>query len=120
MKPAEEYIFNKPEPYKSIMMHLHAVIELALPTTELKYKWGLPCYYIGKRPICYLNQSKDYVDVGFWHAAYIDEKFHMYLVSEKRKLVKSLRYKTLKEVIDEVLIAILNEICQHKDKSLTT
>lgn len=117
MKPAEVYILNKPEPFRSIMMHLQTVITHTLPTAELKYKWKLPCYYIGKRPICYINQSKDYVDVGFWHSAYISKKFDQYLVTEKRKIVKSLRYKTLEGIDDVVLIDILNEVFEHKDKS---
>jgi len=66
MKPAEAYILKQKEPYRSIMMHLQAVIEHSLSDAELKYKWRLPCFYIGKRPICYINQSKVYVDVGFW------------------------------------------------------
>ena len=117
MKPAEAYILKQLEPFRSIMMHLQAVIEHTLPDTELKYKWKLPCYYIGKRPICYINQSKDYVDVGFWHSAHISKNFDNYLVSENRKIVKSLRYKSLEEIDDDVLIAILKEVELHKDKS---
>ena len=117
MKPAEAYILKQSEPFRAIMMHLQAVIEYTLPVAELKYKWKLPCYYIGKRPICYINQSKDYVDVGFWHSAHLSKKFDSYLVSENRKIVKSLRYKTLEEVDVDVLIAILKEVELHKDKS---
>jgi hypothetical protein len=99
------------------MMHLQVIITHTLLDTELKYKWKLPCYYIGKRPICYINQSKDYVDVGFWHSAYLSKKFDSYLVSEKRKIVKSLRYKSLEEIDDGILVAILKEVHLHKDKS---
>jgi len=117
MKPAEAYILKQQEPFRSIMMHLQAVIEHTLPVAELKYKWRLPCYYIGKRPICYINQSKDYVDVGFWHSAHLSKKFDTYLVSENRKIVKSLRYMTLEEMDDKILIAILKEVHLHKEKS---
>ncbi|EMQ94876.1 MAG: 2-dehydro-3-deoxyphosphooctonate aldolase [Xanthomarina sp.] len=117
MKPAEAYILKQKEPYRSIMMHLQAVIEHSLSDAELKYKWRLPCFYIGKKPICYINQSKDYVDVGFWHSAHFAKKFDSYLVSENRKIVKSLRYRTLEEVADDVLIAILKEVELHKEKS---
>jgi hypothetical protein len=117
MKPAEAYILNQLEPYRSIMMHLQAVIIHALPDAQLKYKWRIPCYYLEKRPVCYINQSKDYVDVGFWHSAHLSKKFDSYLVSEKRKIVKSLRYKTLEEIDDEILGAILKEVERHKDKS---
>ena len=116
MKPAEDYILKQPEPYRSILLHLQMVIEQTLPEVELKYKWRLPCYYIGKRPICYMNKSKDYVDIGFWHSAYITKHLE-HLVSENRKVVKSLRYKSLKAIDDVVLVDILKEVYASKDLS---
>ena len=116
MKPAEAYIFEQPEPYRSILMHLQMLIEHTLPETELKLKWRIPCYYFEKRPICYLNQSKDYVDVGFWHSAHLT-KYTEYMVSENRKVVKSMRYKTLESIDDEIFISILKEVEKHKNKS---
>jgi len=117
MNPAEEYIFNQPEPYRSILMHVQAVIEHTIPDVELKYKWRIPCFYVGKRPICYLNAShkNEFVDVAFWHSAYIT-KYTEHLVGEKRKVVKSLRYKTLEEINDIVLVAILKEVNTFKDE----
>ncbi|MDO6598277.1 DUF1801 domain-containing protein [Oceanihabitans sp. 2_MG-2023] len=119
MNPAEDYIVNQPEPYRAILMHLQAVIEHTLPEAELKYKWRIPCYYINKKPICYLNAThkKAFVDVGFWHSAHISKKYVDYLVSENRKLVKSLRYTALEEVDDAIFVAILEEVYKHKDKS---
>ena len=116
MNPAEDYILRQNEPFRSVLIHLQVVIEHTLPDTELKYKWKIPCYYAGKRPICYLNVTKGYVDVGLWHSAYLT-KFDAYLVGEKRKVVKSLRYTSLEDIDDAVLIHILKEIYKHKDKS---
>ena len=115
MNPAENYILKQEEPFRSILMHLQVVIEHTLPEVELKYKWRIPCYYIGKKPICYLNQSKDFIDVGFWHSAHL-LKYAAYLVTENRKIVKSLRYKTLEDVNDTVLIEILKEVDRLKEK----
>lgn len=117
LKPAEAYILKQEEPYQSILMHLQLLIEHTLPDARLEYKWHLPCYYFEKRPICYLNQSKDYVDVGFWHSAHLSKKWDEYLVSEKRKVVKSLRYKTLEDIDDAIFILILKEVETHKNKS---
>lgn len=97
-------------------MHLQLLIEHTFPNAELKYKWRIPCYYLGSRPICYLNQSKDYVDVGFWHSAHLT-KYTEYMVSENRKVVKSMRYKTLEDINDDIFIAILKEVEKHKNKS---
>lgn len=117
MKPAEEYILYQEEPFKSILLHVQILIEHTFPDVELKFKWRMPCYYFGTRPICYLRQNKDYVDVAFWHSAHLSEAFDKYLVNEKRKVVKSLRYKTLDEIDDNVFILILKEVEKHKNKS---
>lgn len=116
MNPAEVYILKQPEPYKLILLQLQILIEHVFPEAELKYKWRIPCYYIGTRPICYLNQSKDYVDVGFWHSAHLT-KHTEHMVTENRKVVKSLRYKTVDAINDEILVAVLKEVEQHKNKS---
>lgn len=116
MNPAEAYILKQPEPYKSILMHLQVLVEHTLPEAELLYKWRIPCYYIGKRPICYLNKSKDYVDVGLWHSAHLSKKWDDYLITEKRKVVKSLRYKSLEDINDAVFISILREVDTLKDE----
>lgn len=117
MKPAEAYIFQKPEPFKSILLHLQILIEHTLPNANLQFKWHIPCYYIEKRPICYLNQSKDYVDVGFWHSAHLSQKWDTYLVTENRKIVKSLRYKKLEDLDDDIFVKILKEVETYKDSS---
>jgi hypothetical protein len=116
LNPAEAYILKKPEPYKSILLQLQILIEHVFPEVELKYKWRIPCYYIGTRPICYLNQSKDYVDVGFWHSAHLT-KHTEHMVSENRKVVKSLRYRSTAQIDDALFMNILKEVENHKNTS---
>ncbi|WP_425077550.1 DUF1801 domain-containing protein [Psychroserpens sp. S379A] len=116
MNPAEAYILKQQEPFKSIFLHLQILIEHTFSEAELKYKWRIPCYYVSSRPLCYLNQSKDYVDVGFWHSAHLT-KYTEHMVSENRKVVKSMRYKSLEDINDELLILILKEVEKHKNKS---
>lgn len=118
VNPAEHYILNQPEPYRSILMHIQVIIEHTIPEAELKYKWRMPCYYLGKTPVCYLNAShkNQFVDVGFWHSAYLLE-FDEHLVSENRKVVKSLRYHSLEDIDETIFIAILKEAEKQKGKS---
>ncbi len=106
MNPAEDYIFNQPELYRSMLMHIKAVVEHTLPEAELLYKYRIPFFYLFGKPCCYLNHSKDYVDVGFWDAAHLT-LYQEHMVTEGRKMMKSLRYKTLEEINDKVLVAIL-------------
>lgn len=108
MNPAEDYIVNQPEPYRSILMHLQMLIETTLPEVELKFKWNVPCFYIAKSPICYMNVShkKKFVDLGFWNSAYLTKHLDI-LVSEKRKVVRSLRYSTLEEIDNKIFTDVL-------------
>jgi len=115
MKPAEEYILNQSDFFKSLLLHLQVVIENTVPKAVLLFKWKVPFYYVDKAPICYLNVTKGYVDVGFWGAQYFTE-YTEHLVSDKRKYVKSLRYRSLSEINDVVLIAILEQAYEHRNK----
>ncbi|MRI02201.1 DUF1801 domain-containing protein [Kriegella sp. EG-1] len=108
MNPAEEYMLNQPEPYRSILLHVQSIIEMTITEVDLKFKYRIPFYYIEGKPFCYLNQSKDYVDVGFWHAAHLSNNLE-YLTTDGRKMMKSLRYTTLEDINDSILISILKE-----------
>ncbi|WP_165732563.1 DUF1801 domain-containing protein [Polaribacter sp. 20A6] len=110
MKPAEEYILKQPEPFKSILLDLQIVIETNFPEVDLQFKWKMPFYYLHEKPFCYLNpaKKKGYVDVGFYTNSEL-LKFNEFVISDNRKVVKSLRYKSVKEVNAEVLISVLQE-----------
>jgi len=118
MKLAEDYILKKPEPYQSILLHLQLLIEHEFLDATLKYKWRMPVYYIGGKHLCYLNAStkKGYVDLGLWVSDDLKE-YDAYLISEGRKVVKSLRYFSLEDINAEVLIKILHEVYNSKGKS---
>ncbi len=119
MNPAEEYILKQPEPFKSILLHVQVVVETTIPKVELLYKWRVPFYYVGKSPICYLNVTKGYVDVGFWGAQYFT-KHQEELESDKRKYVKSLRYKTPDQIDDQVLIEVLEQAYTFRNEKFIT
>lgn len=117
MNPAEEYILSQPEPFRSVLLHLRGVIEYTIPNATMKYKWRIPCFYIDKTPLCYLNVAlkKEFVDIGFWNSAHLTKHLDK-MVSEKRKVVKSLRYFSLEEIDDLVLSEVLLEAQSLKSK----
>ena len=108
MNPAENYILNQPERYRSILLHLQVLIENTIPNLELKYKYKIPFYYINNKPFCYLNAShkKQFVDLGFWKGNKI-QVHQEHLVTENRKVMVSLRYKCLEDINDMVLREVL-------------
>jgi hypothetical protein len=63
----------------------------------------------------YLNQSKNFVDLVFWHGAHLTQHTEI-LVSEGRKHMKSLRYKTLEEIDQQILIEVLLEAHSVSDR----
>ena len=110
MKPAEDYILRQEEPFKSILLHLQVLIEQNFPDVDLQFKWKIPFYVLNGKPFCYLNPSKkkQYVDVGFYcnHAF---EKYNDKVLSEGRKVVKSLRYFSIEDIDSDILVYILSE-----------
>lgn len=110
MKPAEEYILNQPELYRSILLHVQAVVEATIPELTLQFKYKIPFYYLGKRPFLYLNAThkRGYVDVAFMRGYNLilhQDK----LKGEGRSQVKSVQYKSLEEIDNEVLVELLLE-----------
>jgi len=115
MNPAENYILDQPEPFRSMLLHLQTIIEHTIADLDLKYKYKVPFYYINGRPFCYLNRNKNYVDVGFWNAAHLTKHLE-HLTVAGRKMMKSLRYISLEEIDHGILIEVLQEAYAVKDK----
>ncbi len=108
MRSSEKYILEQPEPYREMLLYLQTVVESTLPKLELKYKYKIPFYYYKGKPFCYFNAShkKKFVDVGFWKGNQI-QVCHEHLVSENRKMMVSLRYFSIADVNEAVLVPVL-------------
>lgn len=108
MKPAEAYLLNQAKPFKSILLQLQVLIEATVPELTLEFKYNIPFYYLNGKPFCYLNvpPKKKYVDVGFWSSAHLSIHLDK-MVTEGRKVMKSLRYFKVDDIDAEVLRAVL-------------
>jgi len=115
VNPAEAYILDQPEPYRSILLQLQTLIESTLPDLQLKFKYRIPFYYTSSSPFCYLNHTKNYVDVGFWHSAHLNMHSDK-MITKDRKVMKSLRYYKVEDVEAEILIEVLEEAYSFRDK----
>ncbi len=115
MNPAEQYILDQEEPFRAILLHLQLLIEHTVPDAEMLYKYKIPFYYIGKTPFCYLNCTKGYVDLGFWNAAHLSVHLE-HMITEGRKYMRSLRFRTLEEINEPIVIEVLQDAYSVKDK----
>ncbi|WP_420593004.1 DUF1801 domain-containing protein [Robiginitalea biformata] len=108
MNPAENYILEACEPYRGIMVQLQLLIHREIPSAELRFKYRLPFYYVDNRPFCYMNQSRDYVDLGFARAAHLTRHLDK-MESKGRKHMRSLRYRSAEEIDAAILSDVLRE-----------
>ena len=115
MNPSEEYILRQNEPFRSMLLHVQVIVEATLAEAVLLYKYRIPFYYIEKKPFLYLNVTKGYLDLGFWHGAHLTQHTDL-LISEGRKHMKSLRYYSLEEIDQDVLIEVLTEAYSLRDR----
>lgn len=112
MKPADLYIINQPEPYRSILLHLVAVLEVTLKESyQLECKWNVPYMYYKGRPFCFLNAShkRQYVDLGFSRGFKLQKHQDVLVADGGRNTMKSLRYRSLEEIDNDVLVDVIRE-----------
>lgn len=114
MKPTEIYILNQPEKYRHIILHIIAVVEHTLPEAILEYKWGIPYFYYKKKPFCYLNASHkhQFVDVGFAKGFQLNKNQDFLIADNGRNTIKSLRYYSLAEIDNDILVSVVEEAMQ--------
>jgi len=109
VKPVDNYFFNQPEPFQSIMLYVRSVILKALPYVIERYSYNIPFYNIGKKPMLYLNvlKGKDYVDVAFVHGIVFEKDFPILKNDNKRKQVRSIQLKAIEDLDELQFVALL-------------
>jgi hypothetical protein len=109
MKPVDNYFFNQPEPFQSIMLYVRSVILKTLPDVIERYSYNIPFYNIGKKPMLYLNvlKGKDYVDVAFVHVVVYEKEFPFLRDDNKRKQVRSIQLKTIEDLDELQFVELL-------------
>ena len=110
MKPAEEYILNQPELYRDIILNLQVIIEKELLEAVLLFKWKIPYYYVNNKPFCFINASHKgkFVDLAF-NKGYQLQNHSEFLNGEKRNTFKSLRYFSIHEIDNEIIIDLIKK-----------
>ena len=112
MNPVDNYILSKPEPWRSMLIELQAVIKHTVPEVEEAYKWRLPFYSLNGKMYCFLNFRKSFVDVGFPWGIHLEKHTTHLVGGEKRKNLRSLRYHSLEDIDITLLQEVLRETAQ--------
>ncbi|MBT8271351.1 MAG: DUF1801 domain-containing protein [Flavobacteriaceae bacterium] len=121
MNPAEEYIFRQEEPYQSILIHVRSVILSTVNPIEEKFNYSVPFYHYRKKPFIYLNilKGQDFVDVAFVKGVRLEDRFPQLMDYNERKNVRSLQYKSLEDIDENLLREIILAAAELTGKSRT-
>ena len=119
MNPVDNYFFNQPEPFQSIMLYVRSVILKTLPNVIERYSYNIPFYNIGKKPMLYLNvlKGKDYVDVAFVHGIVFEKEFSILKDDNKRKQVRSIQLKTIEDLDELQFVELLKTAAIQTEKN---
>ena len=106
MSPVEFFILDQPEELKPIIKKLRALILSASPFVEEKIVYKIP-FFNGAKRIFYINPQKKWVELGFCEGYLLGE--NKYLQSKNRTHVKTIRFISAGEIIDDILLPIIHE-----------
>lgn len=119
MKPVDDYLYNQPEPFQSIMLYVRNVILKTLPNVTERYSYNIPFYHIGKKPMLYLNvlKGKDYVDIAFVHGVVFEKEFPVLKNENKRKQVRSIQLKKIEDLDELQFVELLKVAAIQTEKN---
>ena len=111
MNPALQYINTSPEPLRSILIHIQHVIEATIPEAQLKFEMGLPFYYLDEDIMfCFLHAKNHAVEVVMPEGKAVVEIDEVWATGEMVNAIRSLRYDSLQEINDKILMKELLEL----------
>lgn len=119
MRPVDQYYFNQPEPFQSIMLYVRSVIFKTLPSIEECYSYRIPFYNHNRKPMIYINVLKgtNFVDVAFVQGILLVKEFPILKDHNNRKQVRSIQVRSLEEFDEISFVALLNAAVISIEKS---
>ncbi|WP_058305958.1 DUF1801 domain-containing protein [Gracilibacillus massiliensis] len=108
-KSVEQYIVKFPKNIQEITVDLHHLILNTSSEWTEEIKWGMPSYSIHKN-ICYLQASKNHVNLGFYHGAQLKDTYH--LLEGTGKQMRHIRVKRVEDIDEYTLEFYIREAIQ--------
>lgn len=104
----DQYIAELPEEIQKITIALREIVlESSLELNE-EFKWSMPNYsYHGL--VCYIQASKQHVNLGFHKGNILQEKDEVGLLEGTGKAMRHIRIKKLEEIQPEVFASLITE-----------
>lgn len=108
MSSVQNFIFNTESSQRVLLEYLDGIIT-EHPKVISKIRYGVPFYYL-KSWLCYLNLRKDgAIDLSFIRGNELSSDYGI-LEARDRKQVRSIVFRELKDVQEDVLRNILQEV----------
>ncbi|SHN30352.1 DUF1801 domain-containing protein [Gracilibacillus kekensis] len=96
----EQYIEKHPKNIQEITVNLRQLILNTSSEWTEEIKWGMPSYSINKN-ICYLQASKNHVNLGFYHGAQLEDPHN--LLGGTGKQMRHIRVKKMEDIDEDSL-----------------
>lgn len=110
----DEFIQALPEEIKEMTEKLRGIIHAADEKLNEEIKWNMPCFYIGKTNICYLQAAKKHVNLGFYSGASLKDE-HDLLEGEGKKM-RHIRMKKMEDIPPEKIKDLIREAVEYEAK----
>ena len=109
MTTNDSFYFNKPDQVKSCLLALRDIILSSDNRLEETVKYGMPCFCIKKRAMCYLWTDKKTNEP---YILFVDgnKMVHPALESGSRKRMKTVTVPSSKDIDLKLLTTLLNEM----------
>lgn len=111
----DSFIEDLPENIQEITNALRKIIFEASPKLMEEYKWSMPNYsYNGL--VCYLQASKNHVNLGFHKGNELEEQDTNKLLQGTGKTMRHVRLKKMDDIQPETFISLIQSAVELNDK----
>ncbi len=113
----DQFISKQELAHQKILWELMITVRDAIPHVEERFSWSIPYFYYLKKPLCYLNVTKNgLVYMGINNTVPLAEVYAQ--LTGEGKVIRQLHFPNLQSIDIGVIKAILFEVCDIIEEKL--
>jgi hypothetical protein len=101
------YLADQPPKNRTLIRALRKFVKGAAPKLEEAVKWGNGCWVKGKDPVAYVYSAPDYVQLGFFRGASLEDPRG--LLEGKGEYVRHIKVRKLPDIDEKAFRALLRQ-----------
>ena len=101
------YLADQRPKHRTIIQALRKLVQRVAPKLEESVKWGNGCWLNGKAPVAYVYTAPDYVQLGFFRGATLDDPKD--LLEGNGQYVRHVKVRTVADIDARAFAALLRQ-----------